>query len=198
MRVRTRLTVLVAALAAAFFVVAPATASAPPQFVKTLVGPGLADMYPVDIASTGSSYLVLDAGRYRVVEVDRGTGQIVDQFGGHQGKSTTRIGAARAIALDEAGNVYIADTASNRVVKLDANLAYATAWGTRGSGNGQFLQDYGVAVGPRSGSEVVYVTDGAPGRVQVFSKTGVWIDSFGQGVINKPRQLTVDPATEFV
>lgn len=200
---RIRIALLAASLGASVLVGSAAAASAPPQYAATLVGPGPADIYPVDVASTASSYFVLDAGRYRVIEVDRGTGQVVRSFGGHQGKSTSRIGAARAVALDDAGNLYIADTASNRIVKLDSNLDYVTAWGTRGTGNGQFLQDYGVSVAPGIGSggvaaEVVYVTDGSPGRVQVFTKTGTYLRSFGQGVIDKPRQVTVDPSSEYV
>lgn len=181
----------------------PAGAATSLTYAGDLVGPGLADMYPVDVAASASDFYVLDAGRYRVVEVDRGTGAIVGQFGGHQGRSTSRIGAARAIALDSVGNVYVADTAANRVVKLDPSLAYLTQWGTRGTGNGQFVQDYGVTVGPGLGSggtpaEVVYVTDGAAGRVQVFTTSGSYLRTFGEGVVSKPRQLTVDPGTEYV
>lgn len=181
----------------------PAMADTPPQFVGVFHGPALADMYPVDVSSSVSSYFVLDAGRYRVVEVDRVTGTIVDEFGGHQGRSTTRIGAARAIARDDAGNIYIADTASNRLVKLDPNLSFMAQTGSKGTGAGQFTQDYGVALGPGVGAggqddEVVYVTDGTPGRVQVFTRSLTYLRSFGQGVIDKPRQLTVDPSTEFV
>jgi DNA-binding beta-propeller fold protein YncE len=180
-----------------------AEAAASLTYLGDLLGPGLADMYPVDVASSDTSFFVLDAGRYRVVEVDRVTGAIVGQFGGHQGRSAGRIGAARALALDDAGYVYIADTAANRIVKLDPGLTFVKQWGTRGTGNGQFVRDYGVAVGPGLGSggapgEVVYVTDGSAGRVQTFTTDGTYLRTFGAGVVSKPRQLTVDPSTQFV
>jgi DNA-binding beta-propeller fold protein YncE len=196
-----------AALLTTLAIGTPSLASGPPTYFRDFAGPGLADMYPVDVAVCGSSYFVLDAGRYRIVEIDRTTGLIVDQVGGHQGKSTVRFGAARAIATDAACNVYLADTSNNRIVKFTSDLAPLPGWGNKGSGQGQFNQDYGIAVGPGKDAngdpaEVVYVTDGytggAAGRVQKFALNGTWLDQFGTSELNKPRQLTVDPATKYV
>jgi hypothetical protein len=48
-----------------------------PSYLSNFVPPGLADMYPVDAAASDSAYYVLDAGRYRVVRIDRTTGTIL-------------------------------------------------------------------------------------------------------------------------
>ena len=163
-----------------------------------LVGPGLADMYPVDVVDSGSFYYAVDPGRYRVLKIDRGTGQIVTSRGGHQSRAKGQFGAARALAVDAAGNVYVADTPNNRIQVLSPNLDFLRSWGTGGTGPGQFNMVYGVTVGPGTGSggaqdEVVYTTDG--GRVQKFTKAGTFLSQFGQGALNQPRQLAVNQVT---
>jgi tripartite motif-containing protein 71 len=171
------------------------------HYVDDLVGPGLAAMYPVDIAATADDYYVMDPGRYRVVRIDRATGAVVDSIGGHQGRQLGQFGAARAIALDAQGRVYVADTPNNRVQRFSSDLTYQTSWGSIGTGPGQFSQVYGIAVGPGkladgSSGQVVYTTDGD--RVQKFTTGGVFISQFGRKSLNEPRQLDVDPNTHDV
>ncbi len=167
-------------------------------FTGQLAGPGLADMYPVDVVDSGSSYYVIDPGRYRVCKIDRTTGSIVATRGGHQGRAKGQFGAARAVSVDAAGNVYVADTPNNRIQVLSPNLDFIRMWGTSGTGPGQFSMVYGVTVGPGLGAgdapdEVVYTTDGS--RVQKFTRTGTYLAQFGQGLLNQPRQLAVHPVT---
>jgi DNA-binding beta-propeller fold protein YncE len=181
----------------------PALAVGPPVYVGDFAGPGLAAMYPTDVTSSTTHYFVLDTGRYRVVKVDRATGAIVDQVGGHQGRANGQFGAARAIAHDAAGNVFVADTANNRVQVFDDDLTFLSKWGTKGTDPGQLSQNYGIAVGMGRGAggaieEVVYVTDGSPGRVQKFELDGTFLDQFGQGHLNKARSVAVHPVTRDV
>jgi tripartite motif-containing protein 71 len=173
-------------------------------FARNFAGPGLADIYPTDVASNATHHYVLDSGRFRVVKVARSTGAIVATAGGHRGTGPGQIGDARAIAEDSSGNVYVTDTPSNRVEKWNSTLGYVGQWGSKGTGDGQFDQDYGVTTGPGKGmggaaAEVVYVTDGASGgRVQKFTLDGKFISKFGSGHLDQPRQLTVDPATHDI
>ncbi len=181
----------------------PATSTqALPSYVGNLLGQGQADMYPVSVASTSTFYYVLDPGRFRVVAVNRSTGNIDLQVGGVQGTTGGSIGNARGIALDSGGNVYVADTPNNRIEKFTSSLAFTTQWGTKGSGNGQFNQSYGVAVGNGLGAgnvpaEVLYASDGA-GRVEKFDLNGTYLGQFGSGLLAQPRALTVDPNTNNV
>ena len=59
----------------------------PRRSQSTLVGPGQADMYPVDVTNDAQYYFVLDAGNYRIVAVNRTTDA-----------STARSAASRATA----------------------------------------------------------------------------------------------------
>ncbi len=192
-------------------IVAPLSVAVPssatpslPTYVGSLLPPGLADMYPVDVASSATDYFVVDPGRYRVLAVNRSNGSVDTnlgtngQFGGHQGNTVARISAARAISRDDAsGNIYVADTANNRVVELDSSLAFVRAWGTTGAGNGQFKNDFGIEVGSGldgSGhpARVVYASD-STNRVQEFSTGGAFIRDFGSSQLKKARQMAIDP-----
>src|SRR5207237_6691064 len=101
-----------------------------------LVGPGTADMYPVDVASTATYYYVVDPGRYQIVAVNRATAAVDHTAGGHQGNAPGSFAAARAINVDSLGNVYVADTPNNRISKFNANLGYLTQRGTTGPAPG--------------------------------------------------------------
>jgi uncharacterized protein (TIGR03663 family) len=78
----------------------------------------------------------------------------------------------RGVAVDAAGNVYIADTGNKRIVVTDSEGNYRYQWGFAGAGLGQFNEPTGVAVDAQGN---VYVADTWNGRVQVFAP-----DGFGQ------------------
>ena len=182
---------------------APSAFLAQPVYASTLVGPGLASMNPVDVTSDSQYYLVLDAGQYRVVAVNRTTGNIDCQLGGKQGAGPGQFGDARALDYDAATNqLYVADTPHNRVEVFaftDAACAassksaftYISQFGSKGTGNEQFSQVYGVGVDAVHGW--VYAVDGA-GRVEKSDLAGNYISHFNAGgTLSQPRQLTVAP-----
>jgi len=70
------------------------------------------------------------------------------------------------VATDGSGNVYVADEYNHRIQKFDANGAFLTAWGSQGSGDGQFQYPFGVAT---DGSGNVYVADEGNSRIQKFA-----------------------------
>src|SRR5688572_19973991 len=43
------------------------------------------------------------------------------------------------VAVDGLGNVYVADTSSDRIQKFSSTGQFITKWGSTGSGNSQFL-----------------------------------------------------------
>ena len=179
------------------------TVLAAPTYSSTLVGPGQASMYPVDVTQNSQYYFVLDAGRYRVVAVNRSTGAIDCQIGGLQGSGPGQFGDARALDYDATSNqLYVADTPNNRVEILSFSsslcatnspsaFTFVSQFGTKGKGNEQFTQVYGVAVDTTN--SWVYAVDGA-GRVEKSTLTGTYISQFNAGgTLNEPRQVTVAP-----
>ena len=71
---------------------------------------------------------------------------------------------------------------------FDSSGTFITKFGTFGSGDGQFILPFGVAVNPSKGN--VYVAD-VNNRIQVFDSSGDFITKFGtlgngDGQFNKP------------
>ncbi len=113
------------------------------------------------------------------------------------------MGTMRDMAVDAAGNIYVADAGAQRVVKFDRAGRYVTAWGVPGTGPGQFSNLYagvdpaGIVVG-KNGD--IYVSDWT--RIQEFTPAGAFVRQFGAGNQGKvvtassfygPRQLAVAP-----
>src|SRR5215213_7825688 len=82
------------------------------------------------------------------------------------------------VAVDSAGNVYVADTTNNRVQKFDADGTFITEWGQQGTGDGEFFSPYGLAVDSAGN---VYVSDTFNDRVQKFTSAGVFVTRWGAG-----------------
>jgi len=113
------------------------------------------------------------------------------------------LGAMRDMAVDAAGNIYVADAGAQRVVKFDRAGRYVTAWGAPGTGPGQFSTLYagvdpaGIVVGHNGD---IYVSDWT--RIQEFTPAGAFVRQFGAGNQGKavtassfygPRQIAVAP-----
>ena len=111
----------------------------------------------------------------------------------------------QGIAVDSAGNVYVADQNNNRVQKLNVTTGTWTVWGlTDGTGNpitgtnpGEFNQPYAVAV-DNAGN--VYVSDSGNNRIQVRDAIGTWTTwgglapSSDPDKFNGPSGIAVDDA----
>ena len=76
-----------------------------------------------------------------------------------------------AIAVDNGGNVYVADMWTPRIQKLDGNLHFLAAWGSAGTGNGQFHWPGPTDIAIDSSGNV-YALDSYAKNVQVFDFSG--------------------------
>ncbi len=81
------------------------------------------------------------------------------------------------VALDGAGNVFIAEGNLHRITQLSSVGLLVRQFGQPGTGDGEFNQIGGVAVGP-DGS--VYASDRFGDRVLKFSNTGAFVDAWGE------------------
>jgi DNA-binding beta-propeller fold protein YncE len=70
------------------------------------------------------------------------------------------------LAIDAQGHFYVADFNMHRVAVFDAQGGYLFAWGENGSGLGQFVVPFSIALDGNGG---VYVVDiDSPSRMQGF------------------------------
>ncbi len=99
-----------------------------------------------------------------------------------------------AIALDNLGNVYVADQYNFRVEKFTSAGAYIAKWGTQGTGTGQFEGPFAIAV---DADNNVYVADAFNNNIQKFTSDGGYITHWGSagsgnGQFNVPDGIAVD------
>jgi len=103
----------------------------------------------------------------------------------------SHFGRPQDLAFLPDGSVLVADGLTNaRVVKLDKNGKFLTAWGGHGSGDGRFNAVHGIDV-DRNGR--IYVVDRLNKRVQVFDASGKHLANWPN--IRFPNHVQVtDPA----
>lgn len=80
------------------------------------------------------------------------------------------------IATDASGNIYVTESANNRVQKFDSSGNFVFAFGSQGTGNGEFSEPSGIALDSDGN---IYVSDS--GRVQKFNASGVYIATLDGG-----------------
>ena len=78
----------------------------------------------------------------------------------------------RGVDVDREGNIYIANTGGNVVLKVSAQGEVLERYGTTGSGPGQLNQPTDVAV---DGEGNLYVVDTANERIQVLNRGGEYL-----------------------
>jgi tripartite motif-containing protein 71 len=81
-----------------------------------------------------------------------------------------------AVAVDTAGNVYVADQLSYVVQKFTAAGTFETEWGSYGGGHGQFGPIGGIAT---DSAGDVYVVDSSHNRIEKFDPNGGFITAWG-------------------
>jgi len=125
---------------------------------------------PIGLAVGGNGdFLVSDAANQRVLRYDSegrllwaaGSGR---RAGGEEGFNTPG-----GLALDQAGNVYVADILNGRVVKLAPDGTFLGQYGRLGDTAGTLARPKDVAIDAAGN---VYVSDGLLAAVQVFGPGG--------------------------
>jgi predicted membrane-bound mannosyltransferase/DNA-binding beta-propeller fold protein YncE len=113
----------------------------------------------------------------------------IQQLGtaGTPGNQPGQFNFPRAVAVDSAGKIYVADSGNNRVQVFNPDGTLLHQWGTTckidtgegclsPTGPGQFNEPWGIAVG-QDGS--VYVSDTWNHRIQKFSNDGQFLTAWG-------------------
>jgi sugar lactone lactonase YvrE len=93
------------------------------------------------------------------------------------------------VALDDAGHVYVVESARDRVRKLTLTGQIVAEWGETGSGKGQFAHPTGIALGPTGD---VYVLDSGNRRIQKFTSVGQHLVTLAESEIYASAAIAVD------
>ncbi|MEN6478906.1 MAG: flippase activity-associated protein Agl23, partial [Anaerolineales bacterium] len=96
---------------------------------------------------------------------------------GGPGEGPGQLLAPKGLALDSAGQLYVADSQHHRIQVFDAQGQFVRQWGYQGGEPGQFQEPWGVAVGANG---EVYVADTWNHRIQVFDAKGTYLREWGQ------------------
>jgi DNA-binding beta-propeller fold protein YncE len=121
----------------------------------------------IAIDKSGNVY-VSDSDNNRIQKFDS-NGSFIAKLG-----TTAGLNSPRGIAVDDSGNIFMADTLNYRVAKIStkttAEGSLLTQFGSQGSGNGQFMYPYGIAV---NSAGDVFVSDQTLNKILVFHITDV-------------------------
>jgi sugar lactone lactonase YvrE len=109
-------------------------------------------------------------------------------------RSTSSLDGAAGVAVDAAGNVYVADLGSDRVVKFAPGGGELAGIGSPKAGPGELSAPSGV--GLDSGGHL-YVADSNNSRIQEFTVDGQYVGAIGSygadpGQLERPLDVAVD------
>jgi Uncharacterized conserved protein len=96
----------------------------------------------------------------------------VTAFEGGRGTGKGQFDSPRALAVDTAGNIFVADTNNGRVEKFSSNGVFMKSMGKKGIGYGEFGEPNGIAI-DHAGN--IYVAEGSNHRVQELAPDGTFI-----------------------
>ena len=107
---------------------------------------------------------------------EAGTGEGQFDF---QRDSGEALGGVGFVPFNADEGFYVADSQNARIQQFDAERDFVRAWGSRGAGEGQFLEPVAVLV--NFGEEdTVYVIDAGRDDVQVFTRDGTYLRTIGR------------------
>jgi DNA-binding beta-propeller fold protein YncE len=151
---------------------------------------------------------------FRIEKFSR-TGTFLTSFGS-PGSGNGQFGEVSGIAVDNAANIYIADTCNNRVEKFDTNGTFLLQWGSPipstgclmpvppsslNFGDGTLNIPGGIAVDTVDQS--VYVVDQGGARIQQFDGQGNFLSKGGsngefEAQFNMPYAIATVPPSLFL
>ncbi|MGB3327834.1 MAG: PQQ-binding-like beta-propeller repeat protein [Thermomicrobiales bacterium] len=144
----------------------------------------------VTLAPDGTVW-VADGANSRFQIFDQG-GKLLDVWG-EKGAGDGQFNFVRSsngdglgmVSFGPDGSIYVADTGNTRIQRFDRDGNFLNAWGSFGSGNGQFISPSTIAIDSQGH---VFVSDDIRNDIQKFSADGTWLATFG-GRGSAPGQL---------
>ena len=137
--------------------------------------------------------LVVDRGNYRLLKISQG-GDLIAAVGS-KGDGPGQFKLPMGVCVNSVnGKVYVVDYDAHCVHIFNSDLTFSSKFGSKGSGDGQFIRPYDIA---SDSTGCVYVADCYNNRVQVFTSDGGYLRQFGKkgsgsGELSGPVSICVD------
>jgi DNA-binding beta-propeller fold protein YncE len=148
--------------------------------------------YVEDFAfSKDGRLLATDAAHAWVQVFDKTTGKFISRFGG-KGEDDHHLDKPEGIAVDPAGNVFIADYNTGFVKKYDAAYKWLLTFSEYGSEKGQNIKSEFMDI--RDGK--LYMPEAGNHRVDVFDLNGKFLFDFG-GAGTEPGKMNNPESAKF-
>ncbi|HEX7331212.1 MAG TPA: PxKF domain-containing protein [Pyrinomonadaceae bacterium] len=158
---------------------------------------GFLSAYRITTDSSGNVYATDGAteGVSGVVKKFNSSGVFQFAFGSPVSSGGQFLQAA-GIAVDSAGNIYVADSGAGVVRKFSSTGTSIGTIGSSGSGDGQFSIPAGIAI---DSANNLYVADSGNNRIQKFNSAGTFVTKWGtngtgNGEFSGPKGVAVDNA----
>ncbi len=141
----------------------------------------------VDVKIYKGKLFALDLGTSRIRILNRKTGEQLDEMG-YIEKPDQSLRVPTDFFIDNAGNIYVTNIGSNKVIKYDQDGNFIGSFGGLGDQLGQFAKPKGIAV---DDAGFIYVVDGGTNVVQMFDDQYHLLTYFGwpglpNGSLNGP------------
>ncbi len=137
-------------------------------------------IYVTDVVASPDGFIYVSnyggaLGKYDKIQKFDAEGKFIQAWGSG-GTETGQFDRPMSLALDEEGNVIVADACNHRIQKFSSDGVFLEQWGTPGDQAGELSYPYGVALGPKGD---IYVSEFGNNRIQRFSKEGKSLGYFG-------------------
>ena len=129
--------------------------------------------------SKDGEIFVCDSGNNRIQVFDRDLKLL---------RVIANFGFPADLDFDEAGNIYVVEIKNHRVQVLTPQGQHIRNIGRYGSGKGELHRPISAAIH----RDMVYVTDRVNKRISVFTTTGDFITTFGEGILTLPECIAID------
>ncbi|PLX84877.1 MAG: hypothetical protein C0618_11060 [Desulfuromonas sp.] len=131
---------------------------------------------PTDVAVYEDKVYVTDAKDHHVKIYDRLTYKLIDQIGRGSDMSPERLYIPLHMAMDDKGELYVTNTGTGRIIKMDRDGHLLMAFGGMGNVVSLFGRPRGIHVDDQG---LIYVVDASHQNIQIFNQEGRLLMFFG-------------------
>ena len=153
--------------------------------------PALTFAQDVCVAGDGTAYVIFG---HRIKKLDTNGSLLLEwEVKGSDGKNANLsycdVDSNHNVFISDSGRVGLDDVGHN-IFKYDPNGTLLLQWGSKGSGDGEFLRPNGIAIDTQDN---IYVLDSSNDRVQKFNNNGTYLGQWGDSsVLELAFDLAID------